>query len=265
MKHALLILCLGASACGGSSPTAPTPVPPPAATRIISLSGPLAFGDVAIGTSKTMTLVVSNTGNTSFAITGANGGFADLTLASLAGTIPAGGSMSLVFTFAPKAVGARAATFTLAGDFTSGTSATTISGNAIAGAPPSAAGTWTGRANATACRQSGPLGGTDYCKDNANIFGPMVMAFVQAVNGNVAGTATFIDYKANVSGSLNGNRLQVNGTGNAGFLDYEYASWNTLITGPTMTGTFIFRFSAKNPGGFVEWDMTISNMVRTSN
>ncbi len=36
---------------------------------------------------------------------------------------------------------------------------------------PSAAGTWTGRASATACRQSGPLGGTDYCHDNANIFG----------------------------------------------------------------------------------------------
>jgi hypothetical protein len=71
------------------------------------------------------------------------------------------------------------------------------------------------------------------------------------VSGAVTGSVSFIDYKSNVSGSLNGTRLQINGTGNAGFLDYEYASWNTDVIGILMTGTFKFRFSAKNPGGFV--------------
>ena len=90
------------------------------------------------------------------------------------------------------------------------------------------------------------------------------MSFAQSVTGAVTGTVSFIDYRSTVAGSLNGNRLQVNGTGNAGFLDYEYANWNSIITGANMTGTFIFRFSAKNPGGFVEWDMALSGVTRTS-
>lgn len=257
---ALAMLC---AACGSTnSPTTPTPQPVATATRIISLSGPIAFGDVQVGSSKAMTLIVSNTGNTSFGITGATGGFPGLSLGTFTGVVAGGGTFPLAFTFAPTTTGARSAIFTVSGDFTSGNNATTISGNGTAAPPPSAAGTWIGRTSASTCRQSGPLGGTDYCHDNANIFGPLTMTFAQSVTGAVAGTVNFIDYRANVSGSLNDTRLQVNGTGNAGFLDYEYANWNTVISGNTMTGTFLFRFSAKNPGGFVEWTMTLANVIR---
>lgn len=266
MKRLLVALGIFASACGGSVPqTSPSPAPPstPTLTRIISLSGPIAFGDVAIGSSKNVTLTIYNTGNSAMSFTGVVGGFADTSITPpTSGMIPAGGNYAMVFRFAPMSAGPRTGNIIINADFTSGTASTTMSGNGIAAAPPSATGTWTGRASGTNCRQTGGLGGVDYCHDNPNISGSMTMTFQQSVTGSVIGTATFIDYRATVNGSLNGNILQVSGTGTAGFLEYEYANWNTTLAGQSMNGRFVFRFSGG--GGAVQWDMTLSNVTRTA-
>ena len=44
-------------ACGGgkSTPTSPSSTAPPAATRIIAVSGNLAFGDVPVGSQRELT------------------------------------------------------------------------------------------------------------------------------------------------------------------------------------------------------------------
>ena len=270
IRRLLRVFLLGCalSGCTVDIPTpapSPTPAPQPAPvteTRIIALSGPVAFGEVTVGTTKTVPLIVLNIGNSPLSIAGISGGFAETHVSATTGTVPAGGNMTLTFSFTPTTAGTRSADLIINSDSTSGNNATTMSGTGVTAGPPTATGTWTGGAMGSNCRQSGPLAGTDYCRDNANIGGPLMMTFAQAVTGAVTGTVTLIDYRASVSGSLNGALLQVNGTGNSGFLDHEYANWNTTINGNTMTGTFIFRFSAKNPDGFVEWTMTLASVTR---
>src|SRR5438046_9088366 len=107
MRHIVVILCMGAIAgCGGTnspSITSPTPQPAPqpsnTPTRVISLSGPVAFGDVVVGTPKTTPLTISNTGNSTLTFTGIGGGFADTLVSATSGTIHAGSSTTLTFRF----------------------------------------------------------------------------------------------------------------------------------------------------------------------
>lgn len=266
MKHALLILCLGASACGGGgTPTTPTPVQPPATTRIISLSGPVAFGDVQVGSSKAMTLTISNTGNTSFAITGATGGFDGLRVSTLTGIVPAGGTLPFTFTFTPTTVGARSATFTLNGDFTTGNNATTMSGNGVPAPPPpllSAGGIWRGQAASTSCKDDGAAAAVHYCQNAPTHSGSVTLILTQYAGGDVAGSVDIAGYPVSyASGSLVNDRLQISGAGGAGAFDYEYRNWNTFIAGNAMTGTFTWRLSLKS-GGSVEYNMTLSGVSR---
>ena len=69
-------------------------------TRIIALSGNLAFGNVAVNTTATRTLTIGNTGTAPLTVSGISypagfsGNFAS-------GTIAPGGSQSVTVTFAP--------------------------------------------------------------------------------------------------------------------------------------------------------------------
>src|SRR5439155_602899 len=73
-----------------------------APTRVISLSGNLAFGDVHVGSTSTSTLTISNSGNTTLTVSsitypsGFSGDWAG-------GTIAAGASQAVTITFAPVA------------------------------------------------------------------------------------------------------------------------------------------------------------------
>ena len=59
----LTILAATMAACGQKSPAAPTEP-----TRVIGLSGNLAFGNVPIGQPTTRTLTISNTGNSTMTV-----------------------------------------------------------------------------------------------------------------------------------------------------------------------------------------------------
>lgn len=98
----LIVLCL-AAACGKKdSPTTPTPE---AATpsRVISVSpGDLIFGDVEVGSSKTLTLTVTNTGNSPMTVTSLSGPFqANYKVNFTSGTIPANTSQPIAVIFNP--------------------------------------------------------------------------------------------------------------------------------------------------------------------
>jgi len=121
---------LFASAC--SSPSTPTPLPPAnVQTRIIGVTGSLAFGTVQIGTSATQTFNIANTGNAPLTVTGlspttgiANGFTASFTN----GTIPAGGSQAVTIRFAPTAAIDYNGTLSVSGDQTSGSNTIVVSG-----------------------------------------------------------------------------------------------------------------------------------------
>src|SRR5436190_2559458 len=113
------------AACGKDTPVAPTP------TATIALSGNLNFGSVTLGTTKTETLTIANTGAGAMTITsvsyppGFTGSFSS-------GSIGAGGSQTVLVTFAPIAPQAYAGTITVAGNQASGTNAMAVSGTGVA-------------------------------------------------------------------------------------------------------------------------------------
>jgi hypothetical protein len=110
-------------------------------TKVIELTGGLAFGNVAVNTTTTQTLTISNTGTTALTVSGISypPGFSG----AFAGTIAAGGSQPVNVTFAPIALTTYNGTVMVNSDKTSGTNTIAASGTGAAsstgGSPPGTA------------------------------------------------------------------------------------------------------------------------------
>jgi hypothetical protein len=120
-------------ACGGkrtptSPSTSPTPIPTP--TRIIGVSGNLAFGNVQVGQAATATLTITNSGNASLTVAGVTvpNDIGGPYTASWKGLIPAGGSQPVSIRFAPTVADSFTGVLTVNGDQTSGIDTVSISG-----------------------------------------------------------------------------------------------------------------------------------------
>ena len=98
-------------------------------TRIIRLTGDLAFGNVAVGSSATRTLTIYNDGNSALTVSSISypSGFSG----NWSGTIAAGGSRDVTVTFAPSAVQGYSGNLTVNSDKTSGTSTRSVSGTGV--------------------------------------------------------------------------------------------------------------------------------------
>ena len=107
----------------------------PAETRIIGLSGNLAFGGVTTGQTATATMTITNSGTLTLTVSSISypSGFSG----AWSGTIAAGGSRAVTVTFAPSAVQSYGGTVTVNSDKTAGTSTLAASGTGIG--PPSIA------------------------------------------------------------------------------------------------------------------------------
>ena len=108
-----------ASGTGGLTPT-----------RIISLSGNLAFGNVTVGASAQSTLNIANTGNSTLTVSSISypSGFSG----SWSGTIAAGSSQNVTVTFSPSAATSYGGTVTVNSDKTSGVNTIAASGTGTA-------------------------------------------------------------------------------------------------------------------------------------
>jgi hypothetical protein len=146
-----VLVVVTVAGCGGNgvffpdnpfSPTpvsAPTPTPPPTptpeATRIIGLSGNLAFGDVQVGTSVSTTVTISNTGNSTLTITnrqvasGHTTGQSCCTTSASSASIPAGDSVVRTLTFTSTRVDVYDGNLGLFSDKTSGDSNILMTGS----------------------------------------------------------------------------------------------------------------------------------------
>ncbi len=99
-------------------------------TRIIGLSGSLAFGNVNVNSTKQLSFTVSNSGNSALTVSsiaypsGFTGNWSS-------GTIAAGGSQSVTVTFKPTAAISYGGTVTVNSDKTSGTNTIAASGTGI--------------------------------------------------------------------------------------------------------------------------------------
>ena len=120
-------------ACGSKPPAAPTQPqqtpPPPTATptRIIGLSGTMAFGSIDVGSSFEAVLRINNTGNSAMTVTGMTGpsGYAP---SWTSGSIAAGGSQAVTVRFSPTEERTSNGTLTVSADQTSGTNTMAVSG-----------------------------------------------------------------------------------------------------------------------------------------
>jgi len=133
MTRLALLLSLGVlvSACGSSSsPTAPTPAPV-TPTKIISVSGNLAFGSVNIGSSASSSFTIGNSGNTTLTFTSLNctggTGPTGYTATPTSGSVPPGGNVTVAMRFAPTTAGFLSCVLSVVGDQTAGGAAINVS------------------------------------------------------------------------------------------------------------------------------------------
>lgn len=139
----LAVLCaMLVSACGGSnsSPTTPTPTPTPAApTRIVNITGDLAFGNVNLGESATRVYTITNSGTAVLTFTALNAvggtGTAGFAAQQTSGTIAPGTSQSATLRFTPTVAQFYSNVLTVVGDQTSGNAAINVSGVGVNNTP----------------------------------------------------------------------------------------------------------------------------------
>ncbi len=143
-RLALVVVSVMLAACGLSSSPTESSAPPtgpssPAATRIIDVTGDMAFGDVNFGESPTRTLTIGNSGNGVLTFTGINGVEATTTpgytATPTAGTVPPGGSVPVTISFTPTIAQVYSNVLTIVGDQTSGNAAINLSGTGINNTP----------------------------------------------------------------------------------------------------------------------------------
>jgi hypothetical protein len=106
------------------------------ATRVISLSGNLAFGNVQVGNSTTSTMTISNSGNSTLTVSsisypnGFSGNWSGGTIAAN------GGTRNVTVTFSPTSASSYGGTITVNSDKTSGTNTISASGAGTANPNP---------------------------------------------------------------------------------------------------------------------------------
>jgi hypothetical protein len=157
-----------------------------AASKVIGLSGVLAFGNVGVGLTSTATLTISNSGNAPLTVNGVNypAGFSG----AWSGTIAAGGSHAVTITFMPTTATAYGGSVTVTSDATAGANTIAISGTGM---------------SAVATKVIGLSGNLGF--GNVVVGAPPSTATLTISNtGDTALTVTGINYPAGFSGAWSG-------------------------------------------------------------
>ena len=120
-------ITVGSDATSGINTIAASGTGTPAPTRIVALSGNLAFGNVTVGQTATRTLTISNTGNAALNVTSVSypSGFSGNWNS---GSIAAGSSTNVTVNFTPNAATNFGGNITVGSDATSGINTIAASG-----------------------------------------------------------------------------------------------------------------------------------------
>ena len=124
------IVMVTSDATSGTSTIAATGSGTVTPTRIIGLSGNLAFGSVSVGTASTAILTITNAGKSTLTVSSisCSAGFTS----AFSGPIAAGGAQGVKVTFMPAALSNYSGAVTVSSDATSGTSTIAVSGTGTA-------------------------------------------------------------------------------------------------------------------------------------
>lgn len=277
MRSLIRVACIVSSViiaanCGGgskspSSPSSVQPPPPAATTRVIGVSGSLAFGDVIVGSSRDASITITNAGNAPLTVSGlsVSGGFASQSSASwTSGQIAAGGSQPVNIRFSPTAAGTYSGTLTVNADQTSGSNTVAISGTAIASS--SFSGTWSGSYVVERCDGTGSVQDI-LCSANRGAYPvgtvlPISMSLSQT-GSSVTGTVSFGSVTGVVTGSVDGGGgLTLRGTATSGSLSLVITSWSTRIQGTSMQGNVSYNATAVGVPGVAGVTVRLSNVSK---
>lgn len=266
-RYLVLALLPFTLACGGgkSTPTSPSNTTPPAATRIIAVSGNLAFGDVPVGSQRELTYTITNSGNATLTVTGTtiSGGLSTHTLSSVtAGSIAAGATQTVSVRFQPTAAGSYSGTISVNGDQTSGSNTVAISGNAPG---PAFAGTWSGRYVVERCDGTGSV--QDYFCSQRGFYPPgtdLPLSLSLTQNGaSVSGTFSLGQVTGSANGSVNASgALVLQGTATSGQLTAALSGWSSTTTGTSMSGNFSYNASVVGIPGVAVVVSRLSGVTR---
>jgi hypothetical protein len=131
---AATIVSLVLAGCGGGgTPSGPSPT-----TRVIGLSGDLTFGTVNVGTSKSRTLTISDTGNGTLSFSHvfpSVGNAADFSVTPALGNVPAGTSVTVTLTYSPTVAQTLSGVVTVTTDATEGANTLPFSATAVVTGP----------------------------------------------------------------------------------------------------------------------------------
>ena len=257
----MLVLSVSALACGGgsSSPTSPSvSTPAPAVTRVISVSGNLSFGEVAVGSSRSSTFTITNSGNATLTVTGisVSGGLVAHSSASWTnGSVTPGGSQTVTVWFEPTAAATYSGTVTVNADHTSGTNTLAISGTAVAAT--SFTGNWSGNYIVERCDGTGSIQDTLCSAPSGSRPGgvfpvgtslPITLSLVQSGN-TVTGTFALGSVRGPATGTVVNGLLTLQGTATSGTLAGVITSWSTRVQGSAMTGSASYNMTISGAPG----------------
>src|SRR5215472_9216624 len=129
---ALLVACQGVSA-GPSIQTSPQQ-----GSTLSLANGTLNFGNVAVGTTATLSMVATNSGPAAVTVSSVSisSQLFQLVAPSLPVTVAAGQSTTVTLTFSPTALGTFNATASITSDASNATSTLSLTGNGVADAQP---------------------------------------------------------------------------------------------------------------------------------
>ncbi len=137
MFRSLFVWMLVAASIGcgkGGSPAAPSQ--PDTPTRVLVVSGDLAFGDVEIGSSVARTMRVGNSGNSPMTVTNLTVTNGDAIAASwLTGVIAPGATQDVTLRFSPTSTAVVNGTIRVNADHTAGANQITFSGRGVRTGP----------------------------------------------------------------------------------------------------------------------------------
>lgn len=251
----------------GPSPTGPSPSSPSSATtRVISVVGNLAFGDVPVGSQRTMSYTIANSGSAPLSVSGTtiSGGLAAHTVFSwISGQIAPGGSQVVTVRFQPTAAGNFNGTIAVNADQTAGSNIVAISGSA-AGA--SIDGTWSGQYVVERCDGTGS--NQDYfCSAGRGAYPPgsslPISVTLQQSGASVNGSITLGRVVGAVHGTISPTgTLILQGTASAGTLSLSLSSWNTSVGGGAMNGSFAYNASLQGIPGVAVIGSRLSGVSR---
>jgi hypothetical protein len=242
------VLAMLAARCGGDSDSPTAPSAPTTPTRVISVSGNLAFGDVTVGASRANTLTITNSGNAALtvanlSVTGGLGAHMQSNWSS--GTIAPGASQSVSINFAPAAAGVYSGTLTVNGDHTGGTNTIGISGTGVS-AIANFAGVWTGGYVVERCDGTGSV--QDLLCSSRGAYPPGSVLPIRVVltqtGSSVSGTFALGQVTGPANGSVSSaGVLTLQGIATAGPNTAAITSWSTRLEGSRMEGNATYNLT----------------------